>query len=96
MKPLQFHLAAVEEAEAAVLWYGERSKSASSAFLAELERAFEFIPQRPETWPASILGTLRFLLRRFPFAIVYRVSEESIQIVAVAHGKRRPGYWKKR
>lgn len=86
----------MEEAEAAVRWYAERSEKASSAFLAGLERAIEAIALVPERYPASIPGTRRVLLRRFPFAVVYRVGEESIQVIAVAHGRRRPGYWRKR
>jgi hypothetical protein len=38
----------------------------------------------------------RFLLKRFPFAIVYEVVSSDIQILAVAHARRRPQYWKKR
>jgi len=35
-------------------------------------------------------------MRRFPFSIVYYVADDTIRIVAVAHAKRRPGYWRTR
>jgi len=35
-------------------------------------------------------------MKRFPFAIIYRDTPEAIQVIAIAHGHRRPGYWKKR
>ena len=35
-------------------------------------------------------------MRRFPYLIVYRVTASAIQVVAVAHARRRPGYWKTR
>ena len=35
-------------------------------------------------------------MRRFPYLIVYRTTSTAIQVVAVAHGRRRPGYWKTR
>ena len=35
-------------------------------------------------------------VKRFPFRIVYRVVEGSVLVVAIAHAKRRPGYWKNR
>jgi len=33
------------------------------------------------------------VLRRFPFGVVYRVLAGEIQVVAVAHHRRKPGYW---
>ena len=41
-------------------------------------------------------GTRKFLLRRFPYGVVYRITKSAIQVIAVAHGRRRPGYWKSR
>jgi hypothetical protein len=39
----------------------------------------------------------RFLLHRFPYLLIYREREDGvIQILAVAHTSRRPGYWKER
>jgi plasmid stabilization system protein ParE len=38
----------------------------------------------------------RILLHRFPFFIVYRFRQARIEIVAVAHARRRPGYWRER
>ena len=42
------------------------------------------------------LGTRRFVLQRFPFAVTYRERDSGVQILAFAHGHRRPGYWKER
>jgi hypothetical protein len=36
------------------------------------------------------------VLRKFPYLIVYRQAEEGIEIVALVHGRRRPGYWRER
>jgi toxin ParE1/3/4 len=38
----------------------------------------------------------RFVMRRFPFSIVYYIVDDIVRVVAVAHGKRRPGYWRVR
>jgi hypothetical protein len=35
-------------------------------------------------------------MRRFPFSIVYYTVDDIVRVVAVAHGKRRPGYWRRR
>ena len=68
----------------------------AAAFEREVRRGFEQIERSPETWPAHHHETRRFLLSRFAYEIVYRVYPEVILIVAVAHCKRRPGYWKTR
>jgi len=95
-RPVEFHPDAVLEAQSAFTWYRDRNDSAAEAFLAELDRAVELISESPIRWPIHIHGTRRFLLRRFPFGVVYRELGETLQIVAVAHGRRKPGYWKGR
>jgi plasmid stabilization system protein ParE len=91
-----FHPDAVEEAAAARLWYAERSQSAADSFLAELDQGIESIANTPERWPLFVHKTRRYLFRRFPFQIVYRVVSDRIEVVAVAHGRRRPAYWRSR
>jgi plasmid stabilization system protein ParE len=90
------HPLAADEAEAAERWYRERNETASMRFRHELDRAVDLISDRPEAWSPYVGGTRRILLRRFPFFVVYRVFDERVQIVAVAHARRRPGYWRKR
>lgn len=92
--PVEFHFEAAAETAAAAAWYRERGESAGIAFLAELDHAVFQVAQAPARWPLYIEGTRRYLFRRFPFALVYRELHGFIQIVAVAHGRRRPGYWK--
>jgi plasmid stabilization system protein ParE len=87
---------AVTEAAAAAAWYAERSPTAAAGFEAELHEAESAIRNLPNAWPPYDHGTRHYLLRRYPFALVYRVEIRRILIVAVAHGKRRPGYWRDR
>jgi toxin ParE1/3/4 len=94
--PVVLHPDAVEEAQAAWQWYLERSQSAADSFLAELDHGVESISEEPERWPLFVYGTRRFLFHRFPFQIVYRVANDRIEVVAIAHGRRKPGYWKTR
>jgi plasmid stabilization system protein ParE len=95
-RPVGYHPAAFTEAEGAAAWYRERSPQAEGAFLAELERAVHEIAAAPQRWPPYLQGSRRFLLHRFPFSVVYRQRAGKIQIVAVAHAHRRPGYWRNR
>ena len=93
---LHLHPEAIEEAHAAAQWYKDQSPVAADAFETEVGRAVQLIGDAPERWPKYMSGTRRFLLRRFPFYLVYRLHEGSIEVIAVAHGRRRPGYWKGR
>jgi toxin ParE1/3/4 len=95
-QPIDVHPEAVAEAQAAVQWYREKSPSAADAFLAELDRAAERIAENPGMYPHYVRGTRRYLLQRFPFYLVYHQVAGKLQIVAIAHGRRKPGYWKKR
>jgi len=95
-RTVDFHPEAVAEARMAFEWYRNRNERVAGFFLAELDLAIHSIAETPERWPTYIRGTRRFLLRRFPFGVVYRWVAETIQVVAVAHGRRKPGYWKDR
>jgi plasmid stabilization system protein ParE len=93
---VQFHPEAIAEARAAAQWYRERNTSAADAFLSELNRAVEKISETPEMRHLYAGGTRRLLLRRFPFSVIYREVSGNIEVVAIAHGRRKPGYWKTR
>ncbi len=95
-RQIDFHPEAVAEARAAAQWYRERSALAADAFLVELDRAVEKIAEKPDMYPHYVRGTQRYLLQRFPFYLVYRQVAAKLEIVAIAHGRRKPGYWKKR
>ena len=91
--PAWVHPEAIAEARAARQWYESRSPEAAAAFMAELDVALERIEEAPGTWPPYLADTRRYLLRRFPFFVVFREAGGRVQIVAVAHARRQPGYW---
>ena len=95
-RQIEVHPDAVAEARAAAQWYRERSALAADAFFVELDCAIERIAKNPEMYPHYVRGTRRYLLQRFPFHLVYREIAGKLEIVAIAHGRRKPGYWKKR
>ena len=92
---LELHPGAIADARGARLWYAERSSHAADQFMAELDRALERILESPKRWPKKA-GVRRYVLRRYPFIVVYRTRESVVEIVAVAHARRRPGYWSSR
>jgi plasmid stabilization system protein ParE len=93
---LEYLAEALEEAEASARWYAQRSPSAAQGFDVELEAAERAILEQPEAWPPFDYGTRRYLLRRYPFSIVYEIEPRRVVIIAVAHAHRRPGYWRSR
>ena len=74
-------------------WYLERSPQAAAAFLHELDHALTIIGEAPDIWPQYERETRRYVLRKFPFSVIYRVVDTTVQVVAVAHQSRKPGYW---
>lgn len=87
---------AVQEAREARDYYLSKSAAAEEAFRKELEHAVAMIREHPGTWPTCVHDTRRFVLHRFPFSVVYRTVEAASLIVAIAHAKRKPGYWRSR
>ena len=89
--------AAEEEYAESLKWYAERSLRAAEGFEAAFEQALESIAARPERYPLCDDRHRFFLLKRYPFQIIYRrASEDRWLVVALAHTSRRPGYWRNR
>jgi plasmid stabilization system protein ParE len=93
MKPAQVHPEAEAEADAAFEWYWSRSESAALRFDSELREAFSVLRRSPQMCAPYLRETHRVMLHRFPYFVVFRELPRKIQIIAVAHAKRRPGYW---
>ena len=92
-KPVEFQTEALRDYESAVAWYLTRSYATASKFALQVRVATERIGDHPQRWPIGPEGTRKFVLKQFPFAIIYRELAAKILVVAVAHGKRRPRYW---
>ena len=80
----------------ALCWYAERSQRAAEGFDAEFQRALEQIAADPERFPHCDDLHRFYLMRRYPYQVMYRQREDQLIIVAIAHAKRRPGYWRDR
>lgn len=83
----------------AVRWYEVHRPGLGSEFLTEVREARKLIQTRPDIGSA-LRGTRRgergLMVKRFPYQVIYYVRAHDIVIVALAHTKRRPGYWKTR
>lgn len=95
---VRFHPAAAEELAAAVDWYEQQDAELGVALIEEVERALATIRSRPAAWSVSPLDprARHFRLARFPYRVVYTHEADEIVVVAIAHTRRRPGYWRAR
>ena len=87
---------AEEEMNEAEQFYEGESEGMGEDFLDEVQHTVESILAFPKSGPVVSENLRRRILRRFPFGLLYAVEDERIVIVAFAHLKRRPGYWKDR
>ncbi len=72
--------------------YNSQRLGRGNNFLRDVRAAIEDIAENPVRWPGSKLSRRR-MLARFPFTIHYRFDTKELVVLAVAHHKRRPGYW---
>lgn len=93
---IQSNELASAEFEAAVRWYEERRRGLGVEFFDAVSLTMALIAERPEIGTLISGSTRRVVVSRFPYQVVYHLSPADITIVAVAHLKRRPDYWKTR
>jgi len=60
----------------------------------ELDRLIDWIAVSPDRFPVFDSDLRRAIFRRFPFYVVFRADDATVVVFAVAHGKRRPRYWR--
>ncbi len=92
----RFHPEAAEEFLQAAAHYAETGTSLGLAFIAAMEEAVGLLLEHPGLGQEVSEGIRRHLLRRFPFSVYYTLENEQLFILAVAHMKRRPEYWRER
>jgi plasmid stabilization system protein ParE len=95
MANVTFLPAAEQDYEEALAWYESRSARAAAGFEAAMEVALQSIADNPEMWPLCDDRHRFYVLRRYPYSVIYRVEAEGALIVAVAHA-RRSAYWQDR
>lgn len=91
-----FHPEAEREFDAARDFYDDCEFGLGRVFLDEVHGTIGRILRFPDSWPRSSHRTRRCLCNRFPYSVIYRNDKNEITIYAVAHQKRKPGYWKER
>ena len=77
-------------------WYGERSVGAAIGFASAVEEALDLILADAGRFPSTHAGCRFCALKRYPFRLVFRDETDRLVVIAIAHAKRRPGYWRGR
>ena len=81
------------EAREAALFYEACRPGLGQDFTRAVEDALKQIEERPRLWRRFKGRFRRFILRRFPYALVYTIERDCLYVVAVMHAKRKPDYW---
>ena len=77
----------------ALRWYAERSVQAADRFETEFGKALESIASDPHRFPMCDASHRYYLMRHYPFQVIFREHGGGIVVIAVAHTTRRAGYW---
>lgn len=93
MVQISFHPEATAELEASADWYAKRSPHAARDFCVAVDVAIANIEADPERFVQIDDRHLACSVQKFPFQIVFQYYDDRVYIVAIAHAKRRPGYW---
>ena len=92
----EFHPEALLEFEEAVQFYKERGRTLGQRFAKGIRTAIAKVVATPDRWRVLEQDVHICRARVFPYAVLYTIEPDSILIVAIAHGKRRPSYWRHR
>ncbi|MBU1600291.1 type II toxin-antitoxin system RelE/ParE family toxin [bacterium] len=69
-------------------WYEDRRQGLGYDFLLQIDAGLRFIERNPKIFPPEYKGARKYLVKRFPYKIIYFLEEERIIVLAVIHGKR--------
>lgn len=92
MKLTVHPLAEEDVAEAAAFYERRGSPALAARFVSEFRRVGALLLEHPEIGSSRSLGRRGFGMRVFPYTVIYRISNDALQILVVKHDKRRPGY----
>ncbi len=93
---IEFHPATGHELTDSAEYYESKLPGLGVDFLGEFRRLLDLLNENPEIGAVVEAPYRRVVLNRFPFSLVYRIKGSALRIVAVAHQRRKPGYWRGR
>ena len=82
--------------EAAGFYREQAGNVLSQSLFAEFEISVDVLLRHPGLGVIWRFGKRRYVMKLFPYSLIYTFSGDEIRILAVAHHSRRPGYWRRR
>ncbi len=96
MKRLRFGTEAQREFSAAALYYEQQQSGLGARFVTAIEQVASSVERAPEAYPQINDAIRKARIPRFPYGLIFRERPETIEVIAVMHLHRRPGYWRHR
>ena len=96
MKRVTFHRLAEAEMLEATAYYERERPGLGASFLDSVEACVESVLLFPQSGRPLDDQVRQRHVRRFPYAVVYRTSNDEVRILAIMHLRRRPFYWSAR
>lgn len=94
---IQFRAAAARELADEIRYYDERYPGRGQRFAHAVDSTLSLLAEFPLAYPLLYEPDIRSAkIARFPYRVVYLVLAGTIDVLAIAHAKRRPGYWRDR
>lgn len=90
---LVFQAGVREEIDDAYSWYEQQRPGLGEEFLTEVQTVLIRIERDPELYATVYRNIRHARVKRFPYAVYYRIDPDQIAVVAVHHGKRDPTSW---
>ena len=76
-------------------WYAARNAELADRFITEVENVVVRIATAPQQFPVIHRDVRRARCRRFPYALFFRVADDTSQVIACFHAKRDPRQWQR-
>ena len=92
----RYLLPAEEEMTEAAIFYEEQAQGLGAEFLDDVQSTIDRLLENPMLGHAVVGDLRRSLLSRFPYSLIYAIEPEDLLVIAVAHQRRRPDYWRER
>ena len=93
---LEFHPEVELELIEAAVYYEHAVPGLGERFETEVRRASDLLLDAPEIGAPNESQQHKYVLTRFPYNLIYIIVSDAVRILAVAHHKRKPGYWRNR
>ena len=87
---------AEDELNAAAIFYELRQAGLGKTFLNEVASCLEVLSEFPFVGSVAFDDYRKYLLNHFPYGVFYRIDDQQVLVLAIAHSSRRPGYWRDR